>query len=442
MMRFELRLKTASILLGAGLFLLSPLLQAANVDSVRLWRAPDHTRLVLDLSGPVEHKIITLANPHRVVIDIPATSLLAGFGDLRLANTTITQIRSGVRNKRDLRLVLDMKQQVKPRSFMLKASGKNNDRLVVDLYDADSGEATFQVAPAASIKRDIIIAIDAGHGGEDPGALGPGKLQEKKVVLAIARKVAADLKKKPGYKPVLIRNGDYYVGLVQRRDLARKHQADLFISVHADAFSSPKAKGSSVYALSQRGATSASARFLAQKENSADLVGGVSLSDKDDVLAGVLFDLSMTASLDASLMVGREILEEMDQISKLHKNHVEQAGFAVLKSPDIPSILVETGFISNPTEARLLNTASYQQKMAKSIVDGLVDYFESHPPDGSLVAWQQQSNTRSRSYVISRGDTLSGIAQRYRVSVDAIRRHNGMASNTIRIGQKITIPAS
>jgi len=287
-------------------------------------------------------------------------------------------------------------------------------------------------------RRDIIIAIDAGHGGEDPGASGPKKLREKEVVLKIARKLYARLAKTPGFKPVMIRDGDYYVSLRGRRDLARKAQADLFVSIHADAFSQASANGASVYVLSTRGATSTAAQYLADRENAADLVGGVRLSDKDDVLAGVLTDLSMTATLDTSLSLGRDVLVEVDKIAKLHKRKVEQAGFAVLKSPDIPSILVETGFISNPGEAQKLATGAYQDKMARAMQLGIQDWFTTHPPAGTLLAWQRSQ--RTREYVIVSGDTLSEIAERHRVSVSSLKSSNGLKSNTIRVGQKLIIP--
>ena len=251
----------------------------------------------------------------------------------------------------------------------------------------------------------------------------------------------------------MIRDGDYYVGLAKRRDLARKAQADFFVSIHADAFTNPSANGSSVYALSKSGATSASARILAQRENEADLVGGVSLSDKDQVLAGVLTDLSMTATLDASLSVGGQLLGEMGKISRLHSKRVEQAGFAVLKSPDIPSLLVETGFISNPHESSKLKTSSYQGKMAQAIYEGIDRYFrESPPPDTYFAAVKRGDITPAggrstpgssvREYVIANGDTLSGIAHRYNVPLRDLQRHNQLSGSDIRVGQKIKIPAS
>jgi len=413
---------------------------AAEVHDVRLWRAPDHTRIVFDLTGPAAHKLIVLDNPSRIVLDVTDTRLKTSLDTLKLDNTPIKRIRSGVREGDDLRVVLDISAPINPRSFELKANDKAGDRLVLDLYDQGAKTSTVKKSVKQSAKRDIIIAIDAGHGGEDPGALGPSRRREKDVVLAIAKELNKLLAADKGFKPTLIRSGDYYVSLKGRRDLARKRQADLFVSIHADAFKRKEANGASVYALSTRGATSTAARYLAQRENAADLVGGVSLSDKDDVLAGVLADLSMTSTLDTSLKLGDKVLRNVDSIAKLHKTNVEQAGFAVLKSPDIPSILVETGFISNPGESKKLATRSYQQKMARAIHRGIKDWFLAHPPSGTLVAWQKQQG--GQQYVISRGDTLSGIAQRFSVSLSDLKSYNGISGSNIRVGQKLRIPTT
>lgn len=421
---------------------------ATEVIDVRLWRAPDHTRVVFDLSGAIEHSVLQLDNPTRVVVDINDVKLKGALNDLPLENTPIERVRSGIRKGNDLRIVFDLRAKVTPKSFALDPNERTGHRLVLDLFD-DAVDNTKQpetddLTPATKSvdelagRRDIIIAIDAGHGGEDPGASGPKKLREKDVVLKIARKLHARLAKTPGFKPVMIRDGDYYVSLAGRRDLARKAQADLFVSIHADAFNQASANGASVYVLSTRGATSTAAQYLADRENAADLVGGVRLSDKDDVLAGVLTDLSMTATLDTSLSLGRDVLEEVDKIAKLHKRKVEQAGFAVLKSPDIPSILVETGFISNPGEAQKLATGAYQDKMARAMQMGIQDWFTTHPPAGTLLAWQRSQ--RTREYVIVSGDTLSEIAERHRVSVSSLKSSNGLKSNTIRVGQKLIIP--
>jgi N-acetylmuramoyl-L-alanine amidase len=413
---------------------------AVDVEDVRLWRAPDHTRIVFDLSGPAEHKLILLENPRRIVLDVERASLKTSLADLTLDKTPVTRIRSGVRDGDGLRVVLDMGAKVKPRSFALKANDQAGDRLVLDLYDEKSGVSTVKKSDRQSDKRDIIIAIDAGHGGEDPGALGPKRVREKDVVLAIAKDLHALFAAQKGFNPQLIRTGDYYISLKGRRDLARKKQADLFVSIHADAFKRKEAHGASVYALSTRSATSTAASYLAQRENAADLVGGVSLDDKDDVLAGVLADLSMTSTLDTSLKLGAGVLRKVDNIAVLHKNQVEQAGFAVLKSPDIPSILVETGFISNPGEERKLSTRSYQKQMARAIHDGIKTWFVEHPPSGTLIAWNKQQGRQQ--YTISRGDTLSGIAQRFSISVSDLQVHNGLNGTRIKVGQKLNIPTT
>jgi len=412
--------------------------QAASVKDVRLWRAPDHTRVVFDLSAPATHKLMVLSNPRRIVLDVANTALKSNLDDLQLAGTPVQRVRSGVREGNDLRVVFEIGAEVDPRSFSLAANAQAGDRLVLDLYDKRVGSEAVSVRKSASqsAKRDIVIAIDAGHGGEDPGAIGPRRLREKDVVLAIANDLKALLEADAGFKPTLIRTGDYYISLKGRRELARERQADLFVSIHADAFPKKQANGASVYALSTSGATSTAARLLAQRENAADLVGGVKLSDKDDVLAGVLADLSMTSTLDTSISLGDRVLGNIDSVARLHKKNVEQAGFAVLKSPDIPSILVETGFISNPDEARRLSQAEHQDKIARAITRGVEQFMRSNPPPGTLLA----ATGGELRYTIVRGDTLSRIAQRYGVSSKTLRTHNGLANDKIRVGQVLLIP--
>lgn len=413
---------------------------AVGVHDVRLWRAPDHTRIVFDLTGPAQHKLIELKNPGRIVLDIEDTVLKDKLETLSLKDTPVARIRSGVRDDTDLRIVLDLKTPVDPRSFALKANAKAGDRLVVDLYDKKTKKASVKKSVKQSARRDVVIAIDAGHGGEDPGAIGPGRVREKDVVMAIAKELKRLLAADKGFSPTLLRTGDYYVSLKGRRDLARKRQADLLVSIHADAFRLKQANGASVYALSTSGASSTAASYLAQRENAADLIGGVRLNDKDDLLAGVLADLSMTSTLDTSLKLGHSVLRHVDDVAKLHKHNVEQAGFAVLKSPDIPSILVETGFISNPGESRKLASSSYQKKMARAIHRGIKDWFIAHPPSGTLLAWQKAQ--ADQQYVIARGDTLSGIAHRFNVPLSDLKRRNRLTGSKIRIGQKLTIPNS
>jgi N-acetylmuramoyl-L-alanine amidase len=448
--------------------------QASVIEGVRVWRAPDHTRIVLDLSGPVEHVIAPLSNPERLVLDIANVQLSAEIDQQALADTPILKIRTAVQNKTDVRIVFDLKTKLHPHSFSLKPYAGNSDRLVLDLYDTasaapaaananpavSSNKAPTQPKPVATApaatppavksnteargQRNIIIAVDAGHGGEDPGAIGPKKLFEKHVTLAISKELVAAINAEPGFTAKLVRTGDYFIPLKKRRDIARNMHADLFVSIHADAFNKPSARGASVFALSRHGATSETARFLAQRENEADLIGGVggiSLDDKDEVLAGVLVDLSMTATLNSSLQVGSHVLNSMGKMARLHKPHVEQAGFMVLKSPDVPSILVETGFISNPEEARKLATPSYRKEMAHAIFRGVRQHFAQNPPAGSYLVAKQGANP-AREHIISSGDTLTGIAQRYNVTVNQLLAHNNLKSHVIKVGQKIKIPAS
>jgi len=444
----------------------------ADVSGVRVWQSPNNTRLVFDLSKPHQHKIFTLENPYRLVIDLGGNAKFKPRVDeVDLASTLVTKLRTGRQKNKDLRLVFQLRADVNPKSSILVPNKiYPHHRLVVDLFEKNqrSIESVVTVKTVADKvahnKRDIIVAIDAGHGGEDPGAVGYRRTKEKVVVLKIAKKLAALLKAEPGYKPYLTRTGDYYIPLRERTRKARDANADLFISIHADAFKNSKAHGSSVFVLSERGASSEESRYLAQKENEADLVGGVSLDDKDDHVAMTLLDLSMTATRGSSLAVGKMILKRMDKISRLHKKHVGEAAFMVLKAPDIPALLIETGFISNPGEAKKLATSSYQKKMAREIFYGLTGYFYNEPPEGSYVAWKKNGGkstvasttptrksisktavskkNRSMRYTIKRGDTLSDIAEKNRTTVANIRRLNGIKNNSIQVGQRIKLPAS
>jgi N-acetylmuramoyl-L-alanine amidase len=355
----------------------------------------------------------------------------------------VKSLRSGPRNDSDLRLVLDLKSPVKPKSFVLKPNEQYGHRLVIDLFDpaADKKSPPKQVRSISKSPklRDLVIAIDAGHGGEDPGARGKKGTREKDVVMAMARHLARLIDEEPGMKAVLVRDGDYYIGLRKRIEKARRHRADLFLSIHADAFRDSRVHGSSVYVISRRGASSEMARWLAARENAADLVGGVSLDDKDDLLAEVLLDLAQTATLEASSEVADNVLLEMKRIGKVHKKRVQHAGFVVLKSPDIPSILIETAFISNPSEERRLRSKRHQQKVAQAIFNGVRNYFSANPPPGTLVAKANPRN--ARRHVIRRGDTLSHIAQRYGVSMRSLRSTNKLRNDRLLVGKVLTIPA-
>ena len=466
-MRIGALVTAVGVLLAA---LAAEALAASDVRSVRLWRAPDNTRLVFDLSGPVQHSVFTLAAPDRIVIDVTGAKLATSLDQLSLANTPITGVRSAQRSAEELRVVIDLSAPVSPKSFTLAPNQQYGHRLVVDLFDQGSAppatqapsvaasappvpvtptQAPPKLTPVPNGKRDIVVAIDAGHGGEDPGALSPVKGQyEKHVTLAIAKELQRQINAEKGFRGELVRTGDYFIPLRKRTEIARKKGADLFVSIHADAAPRSSAFGASVYALSERGATSETARWLADAENQSDLIGGagnVSLDDKDKMLAGVLLDLSMTASLSSSLNVGQKVLSNMGSITPLHKRRVEQAGFMVLKSPDIPSILVETGFISNPNEAKKLHTASHQQALARSITSGVKQFFHENPPPGTYVAWLRDEGkiaSGPREHVVARGESLALIAQRYQISLAALRSANKLNGDVIKVGQTLQIPAT
>jgi len=450
-------------------------LAVTQVKSMRLWRAPDNTRLVFDLSGPVQHSVFTLSAPNRLVIDINGATLAAPLS-VSTSNTPITSVRSAQRTPTDLRVVVDLKKSVTPKSFTLAPNAQYGNRLVVDLYDQESdaiaatapsapptpvptpattpavpvtpAQPAIKLPPVPAGKRDIVVAIDAGHGGEDPGASGSRGQHEKDIVLQIAKELQRQINSEKGYRAELTRTGDYFIPLRKRTEIARKKGADLFISIHADAAPSRAAFGASVFALSDRGATSETARWLADTENRSDLIGGagnVSLDDKDRMLAGVLLDLSMTATLSSSLNVGQKVLGNMGRVTSLHKQRVEQAGFMVLKSPDIPSILVETGFISNNNEAAKLATTSHQQALARSIHTGVRQYFQQNPPPGTYVAWLRDSGKIAqgpRDHTVRPGETLAMIAVRYQVSVPSLRSSNSLKTDELKVGQHLTIPAT
>jgi len=428
--------------------------QQVEVRGTRVWTAPDHTRLVVDTAASVSHKIFSLDNPSRLVIDIPDARLKDKLPTVESAEPLLMGIRSGVREGDDLRLVLDLKQKVRAKSFTLQPNDKYGHRLVVDLVPAQkgsarkggsgngaakNGESHLSVRKKPNKGRDVVIAIDAGHGGEDPGALGAKGTQEKKVTLQIARKLAGLVKKEPGMRPVLVRDGDYYLRLRKRISLARKNKADLFVSIHADAFRDRRVRGSSVYTLSHRGASSEAAKWLADKENSADLIGGIDLRENDNLLATVLLDMTQNATLEHSNVAAKKVLANLRKVGAVHKGNVQKAGFVVLKSPDIPSMLVETAFISNPDEEKRLRSAAHQAKLARAILAGIKAYFSSYPPPGSKLA-AGSGGGNGRRHVIDSGDTLGEIARQYHVSVTSLRTANSLDGDRIRVGQVLTIP--
>jgi len=401
------RRQLLNLLLASPLFALPFAAHATQIRNARLWRSDDKLRLVFDLSGPVQYKTFSLTAPERLIIDLSGAGLSGDFSQLELKNSGITSIRSGHFGKADTRIVLDLAAPMQLNSFVLPPQDGQGHRLVLDLTSATraprqiAAEAVPLVASVdkAHPKRDIIVVVDPGHGGKDPGAVGSKGQREKDVVLSIAQLLAKRLKREKGFDVKLVRNDDFFVPLRKRVDIARQHKADMFISVHADAAPRLTASGASVYALSEGGATSATARFMAQRENGADLLGAttlLNLKDKDPMLAGVILDMSMNATIASSLQLGSSVLGSLQSITSLHQKRVEQAGFAVLKSPDVPSILVETGFISNAQDAQRLVTARHQQAVADGLFEGLKKYFQKNPPMNSYMAWvQEQKNAQA-----------------------------------------------
>jgi len=385
-----------ALLLAAFAYAAAPV----NVKAVRLWAGPDGTRLVFDLSAPVEHNVLTLQNPDRIVIDISGARV-DGASELPEGQGFVKQLRVGPQGRSDLRFVIDLAAPAAPNSFNVAPSGSYGHRLVVDLSPIASNAPPVVVKSADEAHgRDVIVAIDAGHGGVDPGSIGKSGTREKNVTLAIARRLKERIDREPGMRAVLTRDSDYFVELRDRIVRARRQQADMFVSVHADSYRDRSVVGSSVYVLSARGASDESARWLADRENAADLIGGVSLDDKDSVLASVLLDLSQGASMSASFEAAQKVMDELDRIGNVTRRGVKSAGFLVLKSPDIPSILVETAFISNPTEESRLSSGRHQQRLAEAIFQGVRGYFYENPPPGTVIS-QLRSQPRDPTVVAS-----------------------------------------
>ena len=404
-----------------------------GINSIRLSSHNGYIRLVFDLDGPVKHSVFSLHEPERIVLDLDNVHMSHGLVDQVQANSLIRGIRSGVRNGTDLRVVFDLEQKVTPRSFLLSPSANAGYRLVLDFHDEENSGNTV----TKEQHRNVIIAIDAGHGGKDPGATGRNGTKEKTVTLQIAKNLKQIIDKQQGMEAVLTRNSDRFLHLRERIDKARDHHADMFISLHADSFPDPRARGSSVYALSVDGASSETARLLAEKENAADLLfGDVSLAVDDKMVKEVLLDLSLTGTIQSSIDIGDEVLSQIKSVNRVHKKKVQQAGFAVLKAPNIPSILLETAFISNPREEKNLRSSAHQKKVAKAIGRGVSNYFARMAPPGT---WLSAS---SAEYKVRSGDTLSEIAERYNTSVKNLRARNALYTSDLSAGQVLKIPVS
>lgn len=524
--------------------------QAADVKAARVWAGPEYTRVVFDLSGPAKYRMSQGDTPGSVVLDIQGSDVAGGFSAPHgqgLFKSMTTARQGGAAH-----VVATVDPRAKPKSFLLQPAGDYGYRLVLDLYpggqpdpgdnpvadDATAGAADDAVAdapvpepapsrsgrksktpppgtpPMMGGERKVVVAIDAGHGGEDPGAKGATGLREKDVTLQVARELADQINRQPGMQAVLTRNGDYFIPLKRRYQIAREHNADMFVSIHADAFKNSDAKGSSVWVLSPRGKTSEAARWLADRENRADLVGGVSLDDKDDTLAAVLLDLQQGYAMQASERIAGNVLKALGQLGPTHRGYVERANFVVLRSPDVPSILVETAFITNPTEEKRLRDDAHRRQLASAVLGGVRNYFESMPPPGTWFAAQaarrngtavasaaasapaapavaadasavaadavkaaskaptakvassRKSPPEAKATVakadapaqpaksgradenirdlhrVNRGETLTGIAQQYGVSVGALKLANKMSDNTVRVGSVMVIPSS
>lgn len=427
-------------------------LAANKLDSVRIWAAPESTRVVFDLSQAPKYSEFTLSGPHRLVVDLADTQLGVNLAKLANNSKLIKSIRySTAPKKGTLRLVLDLHRPVKANLFSLPPTAPYGNRLVVDLDDSVVASSS-SVAPSSTTltsssqgSRDIIVAIDAGHGGEDPGSIGPSGTHEKRIVLEIANRLATKINQTSGMRAVMTRRGDYFVNLNKRSDLARNSKADLLISIHADAFTSPRPQGASVWVLSMRRANSEIGRWLEQKEKHSELLGGagqiIQNSDSEQYLAMTLLDMSMNSSMAISHAIAGDVLKDLNSVTKLHKNKPEAASFAVLKSPDIPSILVETGFISNPNEERLLRNPAYQEKLARAIHSGVLRYFASNASGDTILAQRSaSSNSGGQKHKVQRGESLSVIAQRYQVTVMRLKQANNLKSDVVHVGQNLVIP--
>ncbi len=475
--------------------------EQVQIESVN-YSSQQPTQVAFELSGTVHHRyrFFTLTKPSRLVVDFENARALQAINQPPADHPLFTNVRSAMRNSKDLRIVFALKADADTKGNLVKKDKGAELQLDLSLKEkplakqesvvkqeaavipavtsrkAKTAGTVVSAAKPASVKtvkakgRDIIVAIDAGHGGKDVGAQGSNGTQEKDVVFAIAKRLEGMVNNQHGMRAVMIRKGDYFVKLHERVKIAQAAKADLFVSIHADAFDDPNTHGASVYTLAKKGASSASARWLADSENAADGIGGGD-EDKNDTLTSVLMDLSKTAAIEASQNVGSKVLKSVNAVGHLHRSAVQKAGFVVLKSPDFPSILVETAFISNPQEEQRLNSRGYQDKMASAVFGGILSHFKQYAPANTLLAQQSKTGkvrhlaaaeqvqpmandkpiviakadnnatgfNKSR-HVINRGETLSGIAQQYGVSMRTLRMVNNMEDGNMKVGQVLQIP--
>ncbi|NHH99540.1 N-acetylmuramoyl-L-alanine amidase [Oceanimonas sp. MB9] len=421
---------------------------ANQLQGIRIWPSPDNTRIVLDMQASPRFDYFLLNGPDRLVVDLAQTQGRVNFSAIKNSGELVTRIReSKPPQPGSYRLVFELKAAAKPVVFPLAPAGDYGHRLVIDLPYQDQSRKPQQparkLAPAGL--RELVIAVDAGHGGEDPGAIGPKKNREKHVTLAISRRLAELINQEPGMRAVLTRSGDYYVNLNKRSEIARKAKADLLLSIHADSVANQGPRGASVWLLSSNRANREMAGWLEKQEQQSELLGGVgeviSQTDGNPYLTRTFLDLSMDRSRADSYAISEHILSEMAKVVRLHKRKPEHASLAVLKSPDIPSLLIEAGFISNPHEERLLLSAEHQQKIARAVFNGVKSYYRQNPPNGTMMAARAAPGAAVRHTVRS-GESLSVIARRYGVSVSRIKGHNDLSSDVVRVGQVLNIPGS
>ncbi|WP_254907753.1 N-acetylmuramoyl-L-alanine amidase [Pseudoalteromonas shioyasakiensis] len=434
------------------LLVVSQIALAQNtINSVRVWPSPDSTRVVFDLNDKPDFSYFMLKNPARLVIDLKNTDKLDSLPAIPKKHQIVSKLRySKPKDSKSVRFVFELARASKPVVFALLPTDPYKHRLVVDLVDK-----TPKVEPVASTntsvkkrelnqERDIVIAIDAGHGGEDPGSIGPSGTYEKDITLQIAKRLERMIDAEKGMISRMVRRSDYFVNLNSRTSIARKKKADFFVSIHADAFTSPQPNGASVWVLSLRRANSEIGKWIEDKEKHSELLGGAAGVLKDTAsekyLAQALLDMSMDHSMKTGFSVAEEVVSELRKVAKMHKKRPQAASLAVLKSPDIPSILVETGFISNPREERMLKTAQHQERLAKAIFTSIKNYYMQNPPDDSLFAkLKSQFPTKHK---VRPGESLSILASRYNTSVSKLKTANNLKSNTLFIGQELDIPQS
>jgi len=414
---------------------------AALLKDVRMAKQNNQVRLVLDLDSNVNNHVFSLQNPNRLVIDLKNTILSKSIKKENLQNNFIHDVRIGEGDGQSLRIVLDLEKITKFKHFMIPGSRSQNTRMVVDINFPEDPPRISQDQLFSGPLRDIRIVVDPGHGGKDPGAIGPNGTWESVVALAISQRLAKQINKTQDMRAFLTRKGDSFVPLRDRMEIAREHKADLFISIHADALdNNPRVRGASIYTLSDKGAIDEASKRLAKRENEDISIGDVSLSGKDDSFASLMMDLSQGATNEASLEIGEFVLKEISHVSSIRKKKIQQSGLLVLKSPDVPSILIETTYISNPNEEKKLKDSNFQNKLANAILKGVRNYFLVNPPQETKLAKNLQNQSKTINYVVRRGDTLSEIADLYSISLSMLRKFNQINGSNIKIGQTLQIP--